>query len=96
MQINLASLNHEKYGKISIAMVLASILWSMILYPKILRAVVRMQSALKPGARNRERVYMNIPFELDYRLYLFNITNPNEVMQGETPIVDEVGPYMFG
>lgn len=96
MQINLSKLNHEKFAKISSALLVLSVLWCMILFPKLLKVIVKMQSVLKPGARNREKIYLNLPFELDFRLYMFNITNPEEVQQGGTPIVQEVGPYMFG
>ena len=29
------------------------------------------------------------------RLYLFNITNPDEVMLGDKPILREIGPYTW-
>lgn len=29
------------------------------------------------------------------RLYLFNITNPDEIMLGDKPILREIGPYTW-
>lgn len=28
-------------------------------------------------------------------MYLFNVTNPNDVLKGALPIVSEVGPYVY-
>ena len=27
--------------------------------------------------------------------YMFNLTNPYEVLNGSTPVVEEVGPYVY-
>lgn len=35
----------------------------------------------------------NVP--IDFSVFLFNITNPEEFAAGEKPIVNEVGPYVF-
>ena len=32
---------------------------------------------------------------LTYSVYLWNVTNPSEVINGKKPIVHEVGPYVF-
>lgn len=41
------------------------------------------------------KIYDKMPFPLNYNIYLFNITNPEEVMKGEIPHLQEVGPYCF-
>ncbi|XP_034950705.1 sensory neuron membrane protein 2-like [Chelonus insularis] len=33
--------------------------------------------------------------ELFFKLYLFHVTNPDEVMQGATPILEERGPFVY-
>lgn len=40
-------------------------------------------------------MYEKVPFALDFRVFLFNVTNPEEVMAGAKPILQEIGPYYF-
>lgn len=40
-------------------------------------------------------LWTNIPFAIDFKVYLFNYTNVEEVQKGALPIVKEVGPYYF-
>lgn len=41
------------------------------------------------------QMWEKIPFALDFKVYFFNYTNPEEVHNGGIPIVKEVGPYYF-
>lgn len=41
------------------------------------------------------KMWQKIPFALDFKIYLFNYTNPEEVQKGATPVVKEIGPYFF-
>lgn len=41
------------------------------------------------------QMFVNIPFPLEFRVYIFNVTNPKEVDSGEIPTVQEVGPFCF-
>lgn len=52
------------------------------------------QLQLKPGTKMRE-MFVTIPFPLDFKVNVFNITNPDEVITGGKPIVQEIGPYYF-
>lgn len=38
---------------------------------------------------------MHLPQPLDFKVYLFNVTNPKDVLNGAIPIVNEVGPYIY-
>lgn len=40
-------------------------------------------------------MYLKVPFPLDFKIYMFNVTNYREVTNGAKPIVNEVGPYVF-
>jgi scavenger receptor class B protein 1 len=40
-------------------------------------------------------MWSKIPFALEFRIYLFNVTNPDEIKAGQKPILKEVGPFFF-
>lgn len=63
--------------------------------PKInLKSHVTQQLRVTPGTMTRS-IYEAIPFALDFRVYILNITNPDEVTAGGKPILEEIGPYHF-
>lgn len=49
---------------------------------------------LGPGTDIRA-MFINVPFPLEFRVYLFNVTNPMEIQNGAKPIVEEVGPFCY-
>lgn len=40
-------------------------------------------------------MYDALPFPLIFKIYLFNVLNPDDVMNGGKPKLEEVGPYVF-
>lgn len=40
-------------------------------------------------------MFEKVPFALDFKIYLFNVTNKDDVMTGAKPILQEIGPYFF-
>ncbi|KAH0812121.1 hypothetical protein GEV33_010671 [Tenebrio molitor] len=64
--------------------------------PQLIHPVlwIELQTALRK--RNlMKKFYLKIPIPLDFRVYFFNITNPSEVQEGQTPVVKEIGPYCY-
>nr|UTN00850.1 sensory neurons membrane protein [Semanotus bifasciatus] len=39
--------------------------------------------------------FVNTPFGLDFKVWLFNVTNPDDILNGETPVLKEIGPYHY-
>lgn len=39
--------------------------------------------------------FVELPFPLKFKANLFEVTNPNEVLEGEKPTVREIGPYTY-
>lgn len=54
----------------------------------------RQQSVLKEGTEQFDR-WVDIPQPLHMKVYIFNVSNPKEIENGETPIVKEIGPFIY-
>ena len=39
--------------------------------------------------------WANVSVPIFFSVYVFNVTNPNEFMAGEKPVVRQVGPFTF-
>jgi len=40
-------------------------------------------------------VYLKAPVKPIMKFYFFNLTNPDDFLEGATPIFNEVGPYAY-
>lgn len=101
--MKLPNLNYKKVAIISACCLLFGIINSYLIFPKILRFMLKRVSAfskyiykwslisclmdfqnlqLKPGSQMRP-MFDKIPFYLDFKIYVFNITNPEEVLVGK-------------
>jgi hypothetical protein len=49
---------------------------------------------LVKGTEAYER-WRKMPVALCFNIYLFNVTNPDDVQNGANPVVQEVGPYVY-
>lgn len=50
---------------------------------------------LTQGLLPIRNTYLEVPFPLKQKIHIYNITNPEGILNGETPIVQDVGPYVF-
>lgn len=41
------------------------------------------------------KLYTKPPLPAEFKVYLFNITNKDEVIHGAKPMLQEIGPYVF-
>jgi scavenger receptor class B, member 1 len=63
-------------------------------FKNVFHSKISQQVALKPGGFLRG-IWTDVPFPLDFRINIFNLTNPDEFLNGGKPRVHEIGPYMF-
>ncbi|XP_070167868.1 sensory neuron membrane protein 1-like isoform X3 [Polyergus mexicanus] len=63
-------------------------------FPAILKSQVKSQIRLKKGDEIRG-FWEKLPQPLDFKIYIFNVTNPFEIKTGAKPIVQEVGPFHY-
>lgn len=50
--------------------------------------------SLRPKAIVRW-IYMNLPFPLTFKIYIFDVLNKEEVQSGGKPRLKQIGPYVF-
>lgn len=58
------------------------------------KTIIPQQIALKPGNEIRD-MWSQFPFPLDFKVYLFNVTNMDEIQEGKKPKLQEVGPFFY-
>ncbi|XP_018396924.1 PREDICTED: sensory neuron membrane protein 1-like [Cyphomyrmex costatus] len=63
-------------------------------FPALIRSQIKKAVQLKPGSEIRD-MWTVVPFPLDFKVYMFNITNPDEIKEGKKPKVQEVGPFFY-
>ncbi|XP_001606602.1 sensory neuron membrane protein 1 [Nasonia vitripennis] len=83
-----------KIGIAGVSMFVFGTMFGWVLFPMVLKSQVHKQIALKEGSDMRA-MWSKFPFALEFRIYLFNITNADEIKSGAKPIVKQVGPYYF-
>lgn len=49
---------------------------------------------LKPGQDIRE-MFLKVPFPLSFRVFVFSVQNPEEVLLGGVPLLQELGPFCY-
>ncbi|KAJ6644435.1 Sensory neuron membrane protein 1 [Pseudolycoriella hygida] len=86
-------LSFKKSVIISVALTVVGALFAFT-KPVILQGIIRWMYVARPGHYIRWK--HESKQKLTYKLYMWNITNPNEFASGkERPNLKEVGPYVF-
>uniref|UniRef100_A0A1B6C183 Sensory neuron membrane protein 2 n=1 Tax=Clastoptera arizonana TaxID=38151 RepID=A0A1B6C183_9HEMI len=62
--------------------------------PEYLSSEIIKAKTLEDDSEALER-WISLPMPLEFKVYVFNVTNPNEVSIGAQPIVKEMGPYVY-
>lgn len=93
-KISKTNLSYKTCFIILFVMIVVGALIVFIVQPQVVNAVVKYLCILKPGRflRNKHEAKQ----KLSYKLFLWNVTNPNEISAGtEKPKLQEIGPYVF-
>lgn len=86
-------LSLKKWIRISIGLIILGAYFAFT-KPILVEAIVRYLYVGVPGRYIRWKHESKLKFT--YKLYLWNITNPDEFASGkEKPKLNEVGPYVF-
>ncbi|KAL7019297.1 hypothetical protein ACKWTF_011068 [Chironomus riparius] len=87
-------LNYKKIAIISLCAFVFSCLNGYFILPRIVKYVLKRNVQLRKGSQMRP-LFENIPFPLTFKIYIFNITNPDDILNGNKPKLNEIGPYVF-
>ncbi|XP_063334730.1 lysosome membrane protein 2c [Pelmatolapia mariae] len=82
-------------GVVSVLMLILGI--SLVLtsvFPHLVQSMVKKQVVLKNDTYAFE-AWKDPPAHIYMQFYFFNLTNPQEVLDGERPAVVEIGPYTY-
>ncbi|RZC31976.1 sensory neuron membrane protein 1-like, partial [Asbolus verrucosus] len=67
------------------------IAFGFIAFPKMIKGKIKKMVTLDKTSEIR-KMFVKVPFALDFKVYMFNVTNPMEVQNGALPALKEVGP----
>lgn len=90
---NSYSWNLSKLLKICFIIILIGVFGFLIVAPLLTKGIVKHVTQLLPGHYVRATHEKAVPFS--YKLYFWNVTNPEEVQKGGKPKLKEIGPYFF-
>lgn len=88
------NIDYKKCLIIALMLILVGAFMSYYGVSQCVNVVVKYACVLKPGRLIRKKHENILPFT--YKLYLWNVTNPNEIVTGTgKPKMQEIGPYVF-
>ncbi|XP_052846716.1 sensory neuron membrane protein 2 isoform X1 [Drosophila gunungcola] len=65
-----------------------------VLFPNMVHKKVEQSVVIADGSEQYKR-FVKLPQPLNFKVYIFNVTNPDRIQQGAIPIVEEIGPYVY-
>ncbi|XP_044729713.1 sensory neuron membrane protein 2-like [Chrysoperla carnea] len=74
--------------------IIGGFIMSFYLLPKIVQGEIQKKLELKNGSEMYP-MWQKLPIPIIFNAYLFNVTNPKEISNGEKPILKEVGPFCY-
>ncbi|KAJ8915890.1 hypothetical protein NQ315_015503 [Exocentrus adspersus] len=83
-----------KLGFVGGSIIVFTVIFGFVAFDNILRLGIRDQTALRKRNEIR-KIYLKLPFPMDFRVYFFNVSNPMDVQNGAIPILQEIGPYCY-
>ena len=66
----------------------------LILGPSVLSSLIMSGMSLSPASA-RLAAWLVPPVDAHLTVFAFNLTNPDQVLQGEKPVLQEVGPFVY-
>ncbi|KAJ8687763.1 hypothetical protein QAD02_023557 [Eretmocerus hayati] len=84
----------RKIGVYGAWMFVIGVLMQIYFIPNITKEAVQSHIALQRGSLMRD-LWGKFPFSFELNFYMFNVTNPKAVTDGEKPVLQEIGPFVY-
>nr|QRF70963.1 sensory neuron membrane protein [Semiothisa cinerearia] len=78
----------------SLAFLILAIVLAVWGFPKIVNKQIQKNVQLESSSQMFDK-WLKMPMPMDFKVYLFNVTNTDEVNEGEKPKLQEIGPYVY-
>ncbi|KAL5282468.1 CD36 family protein [Megaselia abdita] len=75
-------------------LVIAASFLGWYMFPKMILKKVTESVTILEGSDQYQR-FVNLPQPIQFNVYIFNLSNPVQVQQGDLPLVKEIGPYVY-
>ncbi|XP_047989677.1 sensory neuron membrane protein 2-like [Leguminivora glycinivorella] len=62
--------------------------------PKIVRSQIQKNVQIDPSSQMFDK-WRKLPMPLTFKVYVFNVTNAEEISSGAKPELEEIGPYVY-
>ncbi|VEN39166.1 unnamed protein product [Callosobruchus maculatus] len=94
-------LNFKVSNKILFVLAIFGIFFSGLAYyfgflalPGIVDDKIWEMKVLKEGTE-QWGMFMKMPFPFTFKVYIYNIKNPDDIMEGAKPVMEELGPFVY-
>lgn len=79
---------------VSVLALIVAIVMATWGFPQIIKHQIKKQVQIEPSGKMFEK-WRKLPMPLTFKIYVFNVTNPDEINKGEKPKLQEIGPYVY-
>nr|ARO70304.1 sensory neuron membrane proteins 2 [Dendrolimus punctatus] len=86
--------NSKLMFMLSVAFLIVAIILATWGFPKIINRQIQKNIQIENSSVMYEK-WVNVPVPLDFKVYLFNVSNAEEVNEGSKPKLMEIGPYVY-
>lgn len=80
--------------KVFTIMMVLGMLNILVIFPKIVEYNIQDMIELREDSWMRG-IWEKYPMYVEFKMFIWNVTNPEEVVAGGVPILNEIGPYYF-
>ncbi|CAH2091641.1 unnamed protein product [Euphydryas editha] len=86
--------NAKLFFGVSVIILIVAIVLASWGFPKIVQKQIHKSLQIQNSSVMFEK-WRELPIPLKFKVYLFNVTNAEDVNNGAKPILNEIGPYVY-